>query len=461
MRPFKRAIVIGASMGGIMVARALSDSFDEVIVLDRDPISPNPNARKGVPQGRHIHVLLHSGQEIVSKFFPGMLEELSKKKDGIQVIDSANDFAWHHFGVWKTRFKSDIRLVLCTRPFLEFNAVKRLRKIQGVKIMGNSPVATLIYNRETTRVTGVSLESGKSLLADLIVDATGRSSRTPQWLEEFGFKKPTEETVGIDLAYTSRLYKPPKKSSNQWRLLIQYPRSPVNWKAGFISTVEGGRWVVSLNGYFKDHAPIDDKGFLEFAKSLPRPDIYENLKKAKVDSPLSIHKIPTNRWRRYDRLSSFPKRLLVVADGVCAFNPIFGQGMSVASLEANLISELLKTTAQESNPSLDDFSNAARKKLPKAIWLPWFLTKNLDLHYPMAKGSRMPGHSILMWYITSLLELTSVNKEAYESLLWVIHLKRGLWSILRPAILLKVIGYGISRFFIPLEKRANVDKIPA
>ncbi|PJZ69096.1 hypothetical protein CH373_17645 [Leptospira perolatii] len=457
-KPYGDAIVIGCGIGGLMAARALADFFKKVTVLDRDKLPSSSNPRQGVPQGKHPHVLLNSGKDVIESFFPGMIEEL--RKEGLNVIDSSQEFIWHHFGVWKSRFRSGVHLMLFTRPFLEWNLRKRLKATYGVEFIPEKSVEGLLSDVTKRRITGVRLSSGKELFADLIVDASGRGSRCPQWLESLGYPKPFEEKIGIDLAYTSFLCKAPKNFDQNWKLLIEYPKSPDNWRAGFISCVEGNRWLVSLNGYFKDHAPTNQSGFMNFAKTLTRPNLYNFIKYAKPITDITIFKIPTNRWRRFDRLSDFPENLVPFADSVCALNPIFGQGISVASLQSKILHDCLMEQFRSSRNSLKGFANRVRKRLPNAIKLPWFLTKTLDLHYPQATGSRPFGHSILMWYINRMMELMSVNQRIYYEYLWTIHLKKSLWNIIKPSVSLTVLWYGILSFFVPLEKRANTDRIP-
>ena len=469
-RSFKNAIVIGGSIGGLLAARALADYFENVTVLDRDVLAKHTQVRKTAPQGAHVHVLLESGKDIVENLFPGIWEELLK--ENLNIIDTARDFIWHHQGVWKARYTSGIKMVLTRRPYLEHCIRTRVRELPNIDFRPGVAVAELLANEDNSRVTGVKIQSSdnnskktEELRADLIIDASGRGSQSPKWLEDLGYSQPQEERVGINLAYTSRQYEIPESFNNNWQFLIHYPVHPTSWRSGFISTVEGANkgernWIVSLNGYFNEHAPLDDKGFLEFAKSLTRPDLYNYIKDARPVSDLAIHKFPYSRWRHYEKLSRFPESYIILGDAVCSFNPIFGQGMSMAGKGAHLLKNLLEEQIRRSPESLDGLAKKHRKRLPKLAALPWFLTKVLDLNYKSATGKRLLGHGLLAWYVARLLELSSKNPRIYHEFNFVLHMQKGLGNILKPSVSLPVLLYGIKSFFTPLKNRANVDQLP-
>ena len=465
-KPFKHALVIGGSMGGLLTARALSDYFEKVTVIERDKLPQKPEMRKGAPQGAHIHVMLESGMDNLNRLFPGIWEEL--KQEGLNVIDSTQDFVWHHQGVWKSRFKSGIEMILATRLYMEYSVRKRVKKIAGIEFREGFAVSAPVSSADKSRITGLKIHPVKNtkkieeIQGDLIVDASGRGSKTPTWLESMGYKSPREERMGIELSYTSRLYEMSKefKQNENWKFMILYPIHPSTWRSGFVMSVEDNKWIVSLNGYFKEHAPLDDKGFVEFASTLTQPDIYNAIKTAKPVTDLMIHKYPYARWRKYHKLSRFPEGLVLLGDAVCSFNPIFGQGMSAASKGVRLLHDLLDEQARRSPGDLSGLAQKHRKRLSRHLHTPWLVTKIIDLNYSQAEGKRLPGHGFLAWYVSRLLELTSTNQGVYKNLMTVLHLKKSLRAILKPTVSLPVILFGIKSFFTPLEKRANTNHLP-
>jgi 2-polyprenyl-6-methoxyphenol hydroxylase-like FAD-dependent oxidoreductase len=448
-------------MAGLLSARILSEHFEKVILLERDQRPDGPLPRKGIPQGQHVHALLDTGRQLLEELFPGMLQEL--QAEGVEIIDSGRDFAWHHFDVWKTRYTSGITVLLSSRVFLEWSVFRRVAALPNVELREQCSVEALLTDTDQRRVTGVRVKSPsgeESLEAALVVDASGRGSRAPQWLEALGYGRPAEEKIELDLAYTSCFFERPANFQGEWNLLVQHPRPPRTWRAGFISNVEGGRWLVSLNGYFGAHAPANMEGFLEFARSLSQPTLYTYIKDAKPLSPFTTHKVMNTRWLHYEDMPRFPEGFTIVGDAVCALNPVFGQGMTIAGLGANLLGQCLREQAQRSPASLDGLSRRFQQRLPEIIRLPWFLTCTLDLQYPQAVGRRMPGLGLLHWYIGRLLERSSLSTAVYHQLTRILHLQAGMGAILQPSVALAVLAHAIQALFVPLQNRANTDTLP-
>ncbi|MFY2562927.1 FAD-dependent oxidoreductase [Corallococcus terminator] len=458
-RGFGGAVVIGGSMAGLLAARVLADHFERVILVERDLRAEGPVPRKGVPQGPHLHVLLDTGRRILDRYFPGLFEQLQTQ--GAELIDSSRDVAWHHFGVWKLRYTSGIPLLICTRTLLEWSVSCRVKALANVEVREGCSIEGLLTDERQHRITGVRVKSAQGEEqwdADLVVDASGRGSRMPQWLEALGHARPEEEQVQVDLAYTSGLFEPPPHFQHDWKALMLYPRPPSTWRAGFISSVEGGRWLVTLNGYFGDHAPTEPEGFLEFARSLSRPDLYGYLREARPLGPLTRHKVMDSRWRHYERLSRFPEGLAVLGDAACAFNPIFGQGMSVAGLGA----ELLDTCLQEHSRlgALTGFARRFRQGLAEVIRLPWFLSTSMDLQYTQSTGKRVPGLGALHWYVRRLMERMSSDAGVHRQFNRVLHLQTGLGAVLQPSVALPVLAHGARSLVQPLQRLANTETRP-
>lgn len=445
-------------MAGLLAARALAGHVRELVVLERDRVPEGPKARKGVPQGRHIHVLLEAGRDVLERFFPGIVAEM--EREGLWSIDLGRDLVWHHFGVWKVRCESESRMLLCTRPFLEHHVRQRLLAEPSVTLRSETTVKALRASADGTAITGVVLDDGSELAADLVVDASGRGSKVPVWLEALGYARPEDEEIGVDLSYTTCFYRPSPRQVHDWKFMVEYPSSVQDWRGGFISCVEGDRWIVSLNGYFKDAPEPTHEGFLRYAKTLPRPDLHDCIADAEPLSEPVVYKIPKNRWRHYERLARFPAGLIPIGDSVCAFNPIFGQGMSAASLQAEVLEQAVAEHLRSGAPGVAGLEERVRKRLPRVLWLPWFLASTLDLNYPQAHGKRPIGHGVLMWYVQRLLELSSTNARAYRRFMRVLSLKAGLWSILEPSMAAAVVTYGLKGLFVPLRERANTERRP-
>lgn len=458
-----QAVVIGSSAGGMMAARVLADYFKKVIVLEKGSLPEKPSVRKEAPQGEHIHVVLGEGQDFLENMFPGILKEM--ESEGANVIDSSGDFSWFFQGSWRPRYKSGIKLLLSLRPHVDWHLRRRLlADCSNVTIQEGYTVEGYLPGEKKDHIKGVKLtdknEKSQEIEADLVVDCSGRNSKTPEWLETLGYQKPREKHIGINIAYTTRLYKRPADFNEDWKFFVIYPEIPRTWRAGFISSVQNDQWVVSLNGYFDDHAPTDDEGFMEFAKSLPRPEFYNHIKDLKPVSETKRYRLPTIRRRYYEKLSRFPDGLIVVGDANCVFNPIFGQGITAASLYSKVLNSKLEALSKKGSIELTGFSKAYQKSLPAALDLPWFLTNMIDLSYPQATGSRPFGMRLITWILTRTLEAISRNPKLSQTFMDVLHLYKGLGALLNPAFSLPVIFHGIKAFFVPLEKRAETKEMP-
>lgn len=455
-------MVVGGSISGLLSARVLSEHFEHVLILERDTLPQGPETHKGVPQARHIHAMLEAGLRVLEELFPSMLEEM--RAEGVDLIDMARDGAWHHYGAWKPRYDSGYETILCTRAYLEWKVRERVLARPNVELRQGVSVEGLLMDASRTWVKGVKVRTGEhedTLEADLVVDASGRGSRTPRWLEELGYGRPEEEQVGVDVGYTSRLYeRPATPPPGHWKSLALYARAPESWRSGFIANVEGGRWIVSLSGYFGDHPPADEAGFLEYARTLSTPHIYEAIRDAKPLTQPVEHKIPASRWLHFERMRRFPEGLLLVGDAVCAINPVYGQGMTLVGLGARQLGECLARQARATPGNLQGLARRFQKELARGLGMSWLLATTMDLRYPQARGRRPFGLKLLQWSMGNLVDLTSVDQAVCTEFYRVLHFRGGLEVLLQPKLALSLLGYSLKSLVVPLERRANVAHMP-
>jgi len=418
----KKAVVIGGSIGGLLSARVLSDHFDQVTVVERDLIPETPQPRKGVPQGYHVHALFGGGVRVIERLYPGFFDKLVA--GGAVVCDFARDLRWYHHGVWKLRTDSDLPSYWQSRPYLEAQVRRRTQSTSNITFPKHWEVVGLLSNAEKTRIIGVEVqhlnEGGRTeqWQADLVVDASGRGSRTPQWLASLDYARPEESTVEVSIGYASRIYERPEGSARDWQILAAFATPPHHTRTGYIFPIEGGRWLVSCVGFLQDYPPDDEVGFREFARALEVPDFYEAIKDARPLSPISSFRFPAQCWLRYERLARPPEGLIVLGDAVCSFNPVYGQGMSACALQVEVLDRMLRQTGPKIPAG---FAKRFFQQAAKVIANPWFLATTSDFFYPQTRGQRPFGTKLLHWYVDRLFKLCSWNKPVLLRFYRVMH----------------------------------------
>jgi 2-polyprenyl-6-methoxyphenol hydroxylase-like FAD-dependent oxidoreductase len=395
-----RAIVLGGSLAGLLAANVLAEVYPEVLVVDRDELAGVAGPRRGVPHGRHAHGLVARGQQILERQFPGLTADM--EADGVRPGDFSGDIRWYFNGMPLRPARTGLLSVPCTRPVIERHVRGRVEKVARVRFLEQHDIAGLETTPDASRVVGVRVQrhdgsSGSEVLpADLVIDATGRGSRTPAWLEQLGYSRPAEDRVTVDLAYTTRHYRVPHDPFGS-DIAIIAAATPSHPRGAFYYRLpgEGGRVELSLTGVLGDYPPADPDGFLEFVRSLPVSKIYESIREAEpIDDPV-MFRFPASVRRRYERLTRFPDGLLVIGDAVCSFNPVYAQGMAVAAIESRVLAEQLSKAAVP--PPREFFQEISRQ-----IDSPWEFAAIADLGYAGVAGPRTAKVRMINAYVSRL-----------------------------------------------------------
>ncbi|MFI2617292.1 FAD-dependent oxidoreductase [Streptomyces sp. NPDC018584] len=429
----EHAVVMGASMGGLVAAKTLAARFRHVTVIDRDTLPERPENRRAVPHGGHAHALLISGRIALEKLFPGLTDELVE--GGAVLFDPGYDLLFHQMGALRFRFVSGRCGVSLTRAYLEHSVRNRVRALGNVTVRDQTLVRG--YLAGGGRVTGVELDGGERLWADFVVDATGRGGGGPaQSLERFGYPVPGMDTVKIDVGYTTLMLKRrPGDLAGDGLLYLMSAVPPRDKRAAAAFAVEGDRWMVTLGGWHKAHAPVDRAGFRKFAEGLVAPEMAELLNRAE---PLDGHDArkftyPAAKRRYYERLRVLPAGHVALGDAICSFNPLYGQGMTVAALEAIELGHRLDRYGAASAPMARSFYRAAGR----IIDTPWQMATGSDFVFPETEGRRPFGNDALNAYIRKVMLASHVSDAAHRVMLDVQHLLAPPTSVLRPSVIVR------------------------
>jgi 2-polyprenyl-6-methoxyphenol hydroxylase-like FAD-dependent oxidoreductase len=430
-----RAVVLGGSLAGMLAARVLADAYAQVTVIDRDGLSETPMHRRGVPHGRHIHGLLARGQRALEELFPGLTAELVAH--GVPAGDLLADARLYFSGHRLRQAHAGLVVLCASRPVLEGHVRARVRALPNVAFLDRCDIVGLAATPDGRRVAGVRVlrradgSAEQVLSADLVVDATGRGSRTPLWLGALGYSRPAKEQVRVGLGYATRTYRLAPDALGGDLAVLQ-GATPQHPRTGALQMLEGDRWMLTLAGMLGDHPPTDPDGFLAFARSLQFPDIYETIRDAEpLDDPVPFH-FPASVRHRYERLDRFPDGLLVMGDAVCSFNPIYGQGMSVAALEAlTLRGHLDGGAAPQPRRFFGD--------LARVVDVPWDLAAGGDLAFPGVQGRRSLKSRLVNAYITRLHAAAAHDASLASAFVRVAGLVAPPQSLLRPSVAVRVL----------------------
>lgn len=372
------AIVIGGSIAGLVAAKILSDYFQEVTIVEGDRFSTDPEFRRGVPQSNHPHMLLSKGLEVLESFFPGLSQELFDNNS--QSVNVTRDFAFLLCeNNWTPRFCSDMVSIGCSRNLLELIIRNRVKQLERVKILEQHRVIKLLSDRDKSVITGVQIKNREGsileLKANLVVDASGRNSQTPQWLESLGYQKPKTIEVDCNIAYATRVYRRPESFQEDWKGIFIRTEAPHRKKGGAIFPIENNCWMVTVSGREGDFPSTKETEFIDFARSLSTPAIYNAIQEAEPLSPIYGYKGLINSFKQYHLMEKFPENFIVLGDAVCTFNPVNGQGMTVAALEVLALAQGLS----QQKDNLAGFSRKFQAELATIVKTPWTMATDQDL----------------------------------------------------------------------------------
>jgi 2-polyprenyl-6-methoxyphenol hydroxylase-like FAD-dependent oxidoreductase len=410
-------------MGGLVAARALADAFEEVLVLERDELPACPSARLGTPQGHHAHALLAGGQQALEQLFPGFVDDLGRQGAVPYRVGLDTLYDRPGFDPFPRRDLGWVGYAM-SRALIEHVVRTRLAALGNVRVRGGVEVTQLVAGTDGARVTGVRCEHldgpAETLVAELVVDASGRGTLTQELLATLGRPPPEETSIGIDFGYASAVFDVRPDDDTDWKVALTFPQLPATSKGAVALPLEGGRRIVSLGGRHGERPPGDWEGFQAYARQLRTQTIYQVIQRGRRLTQVVRHGLAASLWRHYERIADPPRGLLAFADAFCRFNPIYGQGMSVAAQEACLLRALLDDP--RGPDPLAGVEAAFYGGAAALLEAPWAMAALPDFVHPETRGERPADFEASLRFAQALTRLAALDPAVHRLTMRVQHL---------------------------------------
>jgi 2-polyprenyl-6-methoxyphenol hydroxylase-like FAD-dependent oxidoreductase len=428
------AVVVGGSMAGMLAARAASDWYERVVVVERDRLPDGPEPRRGAPQTRQLHALLEAGANAMDDLHPGLLAELSAA--GAVMNDPVGDISWYMDGRRLASAPSSLINYGMSRPLLDLLIRQRTAALPNVEIRENTEASGL--SEASGSVTGVKLGQARSadqgsemLPADLVIDAAGRGSQSMRWLRELGYPDPPQSRVQADVVYLTRRYSAAANPHAKPRraVVVPYPGRP---RGAAMVHEENDQIALVLFGLLGTEPPSDDAGMLEYARSLGSDEIISLVRNGTpLGEPVKM-RYPASVRQHPERAKALPRNFLLLGDSLAAFNPTYGQGMTTAALQAQLLKSLL---ADGTARLPQRFYPRAAKVIDQA----WNLATGGDLRFPEVSGKRPPLSGPLNKYLDRFRAAAVQDPAMTRTFLEVSNMMAPASRLMQPATMLRVL----------------------
>lgn len=441
----RQAVVIGAGIAGLTAARAACESFEHVVILERDALADGPADRTGTPQGRHVHVVLAGGEQALEHLFPGFPAELGgagavSLRVGVDLVAEVpgydpfprRDLGWDNYWMSRALIESAIRA--------------RVRALPNVAIRERCRVEDVVVSADRSRVEGIRVTdhggATETIGSDLVIDASGQGLLTLRLLESIGVPAPRETTIGIDQAYSTALFAIPETPPGDWKGVFCLPDTPRSSRGALLAPLEGQRWILTLGGRGAERPPTDVDGYMAFVADLRTPTIHHAIGGAKRLTDVASYRFRESRLRHFEEYERFPAGLLPIGDAICRFNPIYGQGMSVAAQEAVALQRVLAARGAD---GLDAIASPFFAEAQALIETPWASAALPDLAYPDARGERPKDFAQRLQFSAALRALAASDPDVHKLTNEVQHLLKPRSVYRHPDLVKRVLEMAAAR----------------
>jgi 2-polyprenyl-6-methoxyphenol hydroxylase-like FAD-dependent oxidoreductase len=436
----KRAVVIGAGIGGLATAGALAQYFEQVDILERDRLAATAESRSGTPQDRHPHGLLAGGLRALDQIFPGFKSDLAAA--GAVPVSFARDVQFEHpqVGVLPKR-DFGISVLCATRPLIELVLRRRAEAVANIMLRPASRVIGIVPAAGGAGVRGVQFVNGsgrfETLDADLVVDASGRGAPTLTLLDALCWDRPQMTEIGVDITYATAVVEMPPDATTEWKLVLTLPDPPHLALHAIMVPTEDGRWITAIADHSATAWIETWDAFLEASRSLITPTVHNALRYAQPPEGIRHYRFPVSTWKHFERLPRLPRGVLPVADAFCRFNPIHGQGMSSAAKQALLLRDVLDRAAADPDP-IAAVQAGFMAEVASVLETPWIMSTSGDLAFPQTRGERPDNFTDARQFEAALFRAAVADPVVHRAMIEVAQLLQPHQRLREPDIIRRI-----------------------
>ncbi|MGA7263114.1 MAG: NAD(P)-binding protein [Stellaceae bacterium] len=436
----RRAVVVGAGIGGLSMAGALAKYFERVEIFERDSLFPSGGSRSGTPQDRHPHGLLAGGLRALGEIFPGFESDLARA--GAVPVQVAQEVQYERPDVGVLPKRDFGLLLLCaSRPLIELVLRRRVEAIANIVLRPKCRMTGIVPTTSGDAVDGIRFDAGSGrseiLAADLVVDASGRGALTSTLFDALGWERPAETEVGVDLSYATVVVAIPPNAPSDWKLVLTQPDPPFLALHAVLVPIEGDRWIIAIADHHAVARPETWDAFLEASRSLITPTVYNALRYAQPPDGIRHYRFPVSIWKHFELLPSLPRGVLPVADAFCRFNPIHGQGMSSAAKQALLLQDVLGRAVAAADP-IAALQAGFMAEVASVLETPWNMSTSADLAFPMTRGIRPENFEEAQQFEAALFRAAVADPDVHRAMMEVAQLLQPQSRLKEPQIMRRI-----------------------
>ena len=438
----RRAVVIGAGIGGMSAAGALAKYFEQVEILERDGLPVSAGSRSGTPQDRHPHALLAGGLRALDQIFPGFKSDLAAA-GAVPVSDAREvQFERPDVGVLPKR-DFGISVLCATRPLIELVLRRRAEALANITLRPASRVTGIVSAASGAGVRGVQFVNGsggsETLDADLVMDASGRGAPSLALFDALGWDRPQMTEIGVDITYATAVVKIPHDATADWKLVLTQPDPPHVALHSVLVPTEDGRWIIAIADHSATAWIETWDAFLDASRSLITPTVYHALRYAQPPEGIRHYRFPVSTWKHFERLPRLPRGVLPVADSFCRFNPIHAQGMSSAAKQARLLQDVLSRAAADPDP-IAAAQARFMTEVASVLETPWIMSTSADLAFPQTRGERPNNFAEAQRFEAALFRAAVADPVVHRAMIEVAQLLKSHHRLHEPDILRRIEG---------------------